>query len=155
MPAEIPCEQGNFRDLTGNVVPRKSRLTDGFTAVASIGAVPLRRQSVRVIPGCMFFVCSVKAPPSPVAHQLEILLMPDFVEKVEKSSVTKTRQIAIRWNIAAQHHRRPVEDLARCPIDKLAGPPADFLNAALVGLPEIEHRRKEVFQHNRAEPADC
>ena len=74
--------------------------------------------------------------------------MGDFVEKVEKSSVTKTRQTAIRWNIAAQHHLRPVEDGARCPIDKLAGPPADFLNAALVGLPEIEHRRKGVFQHN-------
>src|SRR5437762_6318308 len=74
----------------------------------------------------------------------------DFVEKVEKSSVTKTRQTAIRWNIAAQHHLRPVEDGARCPIDKLAGPPADFLNAALVGLPEIEHRRKGVFQHNRS-----
>src|SRR5213075_2678712 len=71
----------------------------------------------------------------------------DFVEKVEKSSVTKTRQTAIRWNIAAQHHLRPVEDGARCPIDKLAGPPADFLNAARVGLPEIEHRRKGVFQH--------
>jgi hypothetical protein len=54
----------------------------------------------------------------------------DFVEKVEKSSGTKTRQIAIRWNIAAQQHLRPVEDLARCAIDKLAGPPADFLNAA-------------------------
>src|SRR5947207_15876120 len=75
--------------------------------------------------------------------------MGDFVEKVEKSSVTTTRQTAIRWNIAAQHHLRPVEDGARCPIDKLAGPPADFLNAALVGLPEIEHRRKGVFQHNR------
>src|SRR5437773_2040918 len=61
--------------------------------------------------------------------------LPD-VEKVEKSSVTKTRQIAIRWNIAAQHHLRPAEDLARCPIDKSAGPPADFLNAASIGLPE-------------------
>jgi hypothetical protein len=61
--------------------------------------------------------------------------LPD-VEKVEKSSVTKTRQIAIRCNIAAQHHLRPVAGLARCPIDKLAGPPADFLNAVLVGLPE-------------------
>src|SRR5712671_2353853 len=60
----------------------------------------------------------------------------DFVEKVEKSSRTKTRQIAIRWNIAIQHHLRPVADLARCPIDKLAGPPADFLNAAPIGLPE-------------------
>src|SRR6266436_5595324 len=80
---------------------------------------------------------------------LERQLWGDFVEKVEKSSVTKTRQTAIRWNIAAQHHLRPVEDGARCPIDKLAGPPADFLNAALVGLPEIEHRRKGVFQHNR------
>src|SRR2546423_15722611 len=60
----------------------------------------------------------------------------DFVEKVEKSSVKKTRQIAIRWNIAIQNHLRPVADLARCPIDKLAGPPADFLNAAPIGLPE-------------------
>src|SRR5205823_11556619 len=40
--------------------------------------------------------------------------LPD-VEKVEKSSVPKTRQTAIRWNIAAQHHLRPVEDGARCP----------------------------------------
>src|SRR5438477_7365390 len=31
-PAGIPSEQGNFRDLTGNVVPRKSRPTVGFTA---------------------------------------------------------------------------------------------------------------------------
>src|SRR5215468_9527622 len=66
----------------------------------------------------------------------ERVLLPDIVEKVEKSSVTKTRQIVIRWNIAAQHHLRPVQDLVRCAIDKLAGPPADFLNAAPVGLPE-------------------
>jgi hypothetical protein len=70
--------------------------------------------------------------------------LPD-VEKVEKSSVTKTRQMAIRWNIAAQHHLRPVEDLARYPIDKLAGPPADFLNAALVGLPENRASPKGSF----------
>src|SRR5205085_11137406 len=69
----------------------------------------------------------------------------DFVEKVGKSSVTKTRQIAIRWNIAIQHHLRPVEDLARCPIDKLAGPPADFLNAALVGLLENRTSPKRSF----------
>jgi hypothetical protein len=73
------------------------------------------------------------------------LIWGDFVEKVEKSSVTKTRQIAIRWNIAAQHHRRPVEDLARCPIDKLAGPPADFLNAAPIGLPENRTSPKGSF----------
>ena len=73
--------------------------------------------------------------------------LPD-VEKVEKSSVPKTRQTAIRWNIAAQHHLRPVEDGARCPTTNWLVPPADFLNAALVGLPEIEHRRKGVFQHN-------
>src|SRR5207253_10278868 len=72
--------------------------------------------------------------------------LPD-VEKVEKSSVTKTRQIAIRWNIAAQHHLRPVEDLARCPIDKLAGRPADFLNAALVGLVENRTSPKRSFSN--------
>ena len=33
-----------------------------------------------------------------------------FVEKVEKSSPTKTPQIAIRQNIAAQHHLRWVQD---------------------------------------------
>jgi glycine betaine/choline ABC-type transport system substrate-binding protein len=69
----------------------------------------------------------------------------DFVEKVEKSSLTKTRQIAIRWNIAAQHHLRPVADLARCLIDKLAGPPADFLNAAPIGLPENRTSPKGSF----------
>src|SRR5947207_13736109 len=74
----------------------------------------------------------------------------DFVEKVEKSSVTKTRQIAIRWNIAAQHHLRPVEDLARCPIDKLAGRPADFLNAALVGLVENRTSPKRSFSNTIA-----
>jgi len=47
--------------------------------------------------------------------------------------MAKTRQMAIRWNIAAQHRLRPAEDLARCPLDKLAGP--DFLNAALIRLP--------------------
>src|SRR5262249_20337117 len=56
------------------------------------------------------------------------------VEKVEKSSLTKTRQIAIRRNIAAQYHLRPAADLARCLFDKLAGPPADFLNAAPISL---------------------
>src|SRR3979409_1258563 len=71
--------------------------------------------------------------------------MPDFVEKVEKSSGTKTRQIAIRWNIAAQQHLRPVEDLARCAIDKLAGPPADFLNAAPIGLPANRTSPKASF----------
>jgi hypothetical protein len=44
--------------------------------------------------------------------------------------VTKTRQIAIRWNIAAQHHLRPAENLARCLSAKSAGPPANFLNDA-------------------------
>jgi hypothetical protein len=68
-----------------------------------------------------------------------------MLKKVEKSSVTKTRQIAIRWNIAAQYHLRPVEDLARCAIDKLAGPPADFLNAASVGLPENRTSPKGSF----------
>src|SRR5205814_5909150 len=76
--------------------------------------------------------------------------LPD-VEKVEKSSVTKPRQTAIRWNIAAQHHLRPVEDAARCPIDKLAGPPADFLNAALVGLPENRASPKGSFSTQSAE----
>jgi len=76
--------------------------------------------------------------------------MGDFVEKVEKSSVTKTCQTAIRWNIAAQHHLRPVEDAARCPIDKLAGPPADFLNAALVGLPENRASPKGSFSTQSA-----
>src|SRR5438477_2564970 len=82
----------------------------------------------------------------------------DFVEKVEKSSVTKTRQIAIRWNIAAQHYLRPVEDLARCPIDKLAGPPADFLNAALVGLPKNRTSPKGSFSTQSADSGrsrDC
>src|SRR5947207_12798368 len=74
----------------------------------------------------------------------------DFVEKVEKSSVTKTRQIAIRWNIAAQHYLRPVEDLARCPIDKLAGPPADFLNTAPIGLPENRTSLKGSFSTKSA-----
>src|SRR5207245_1404704 len=68
-----------------------------------------------------------------------------FRLKVEKASVTKTRQIAIRWNIAAQHHLRPVGDLARCAIDKLAGPPADFLNARLIGLPENRPSPKGSF----------
>ena len=76
------------------------------------------------------------AKPEAAEHRHELPLSADCVEKVEKSSVTKTRQTAIRWNIAAQHHLRPVEDGARCPIDKLAGPPADFLNAAPIGLPE-------------------
>ena len=57
------------------------------------------------------------------------------MKKVEKPSMAKTRQMAIRWNIAAQHRLRPAEDLARCPLDKFAGPPADFLNAALIRLP--------------------
>src|SRR5947209_15870529 len=55
--------------------------------------------------------------------------LPD-VDKVEKPRVTKTRQIAIRWNIAAQHHLRPAENLARCLSAKSAGPPANFLNDA-------------------------
>src|SRR5437899_13086629 len=76
--------------------------------------------------------------------------MPDFVEKVEKSSGTKTRQIAIRWNIAAQQHLRPVEDLARCAIDKLAGPPADFLNAAPIGLPANRTSPKASFSTQSA-----
>src|SRR5881227_1369560 len=79
----------------------------------------------------------------------------DFVEKVEKSSVTKTRQIAIRWNIAAQHHLRPVEDLARCPIDKLAGRPADFLNAALVGLLENRTSPKRSFSTQSPHSGHC
>ena len=60
----------------------------------------------------------------------ELPLSADFVEKVEKPSVTKTRRIAIRWNITAQHHLRPAENLARCLSAKLAGPPANFLNDA-------------------------
>src|SRR5437660_3504181 len=73
-----------------------------------------------------------------------------MLKKSKNSSVTKTRQIAIRWNIAAQHHLRPVEDLARCPIDKLAGPPADFLNAALVGLLENRTSPKRSFSTQSA-----
>src|SRR5437660_9616659 len=68
-----------------------------------------------------------------------------MLKKSKNSSVTKTRRIAIRWNIATQHHLRPVEDLARCPIDKLAGRPADFLNAALVGLLENRTSPKRSF----------
>src|SRR5437762_4726179 len=60
----------------------------------------------------------------PVASSRRATIGCRKVEKVEKSSVTKTRQTAIRRNIAAQHHLRPVEDAARCPIDKLAGPPS-------------------------------
>jgi hypothetical protein len=67
-------------------------------------------------------------------------LSADFVEKVEKSTLPKTRQIAIRWNIVAQHHLSPVADLTRCLIVKLVGPPANFLNAASIGLLEIAHR---------------
>src|SRR5260370_38739755 len=76
-----------------------------------------------------------------------------MLKKSKNSSVTKTRQIAIRWNIAAQHHRRPVEDLARCPIDKLAGPPADFWNAAPIGLPENRTSPKGSFSTKSAETA--
>jgi len=36
------------------------------------------------------------------ADRLKVRKWVDFVEKVKKSSVTKTRQIAIRSNIAAQ-----------------------------------------------------
>jgi hypothetical protein len=75
----------------------------------------------------------------------------DFVEKVEKSRPTKTREIAIRRNIAARRHLSPVADLARCLIVKLAGPPANFLNAASLGLPEIEHRRKGSFSTKSAD----
>jgi hypothetical protein len=75
----------------------------------------------------------------------------DFVVKVEKSRPTKTREIAIRRNIAARRHLSPVADLARCLIVKLAGPPANFLNAASLGLPEIEHRRKGSFSTKSAE----
>ena len=74
----------------------------------------------------------------------------DSVEKVEKSSATKTPQIAIRLNIAAQHHLRRVQDLVRCAIDKLAGPPADFLNAAPVGLPENRTLPKGSFSTQSA-----
>ena len=78
----------------------------------------------------------------------------DFVEKVEKPRVTKTRQIAIRWNIAAQHHLRLLAGLARCLIDKLAGPPADFLNAALIGLPENRASPKESFSTQSPEAVE-
>src|SRR6266436_4951758 len=79
----------------------------------------------------------------------------DFVEKVEKSSGTKTRQIAIRWNIAAQQHLRPVEDLARWAIDKLAGPPADFLNAAPIRLPANRTSPKASFSTQSAHLSHC
>jgi hypothetical protein len=80
-----------------------------------------------------------------VGRNSECRLWGDFVEKVEKSSLTKTRQIAIRWNIAAQHYLRPAADLARCLIDKLAGPPADFLNTAPIGLPKNRTSPKGSF----------
>jgi hypothetical protein len=70
------------------------------------------------------------AKPEAAEHTQELPQSADFVEKVEKPSVTKTFQIAIRWNIAAQHHLRPAENLARCLSAKSAGPPANFLNDA-------------------------
>src|SRR5262249_47305326 len=45
----------------------------------------------------------------------------------------------------AQYHLRPAADLARCLIDKLAGPPADFLNAAPIGLPKNRTSPKGSF----------
>src|SRR5258708_35282598 len=59
--------------------------------------------------------------------------------------------MAIRWNSAAQQHLRPVEDLARWAIDKLAGPPADFLNAAPIRLPANRTSPKASFSTQSAD----
>src|SRR5439155_15345432 len=84
----------------------------------------LRFRHRHVQPGKILHVGSPLPMTKPIlsASAEEPRPLPD-VEKVEKSSVTKTRQTAIRWNITAQHHLRPLEDAARCPIEKLAGVP--------------------------------
>src|SRR5204863_5119208 len=102
---------------------RHLRLVDD-SAVSSHDA-NLRFRHRHVQPGKILhcWLSSSMTEPILSASAEEPRPLPD-VEKVEKSSVTKTRQTTIRRNIAAQHHLRPVEDAARCPIDKLAGPPA-------------------------------
>jgi hypothetical protein len=57
----------------------------------------------------------------------------------------KARQIESQRHVAVRHYLSPAADLARCRNAKSAGPPANLLNAASVGLPGIEHRRKESF----------
>jgi len=113
-------------------------LLDKNTNSRTIGTERLMHEGFRLLAG-------------PVASS-ERPLTADFVEKIEKSSGTKTRQIAIRWNIAAQQHLRPAEHLASCAIDKLAGPPADFLNAAPIGLPANRTSPKASFSNTIGAP---
>src|SRR5437763_3236783 len=86
---------------------RHLRLVDD-SAVSSHDA-NLRFRHRHVQPGKILHCQSPLPMPEPIlsASAEEPRPLPD-VEKVEKSSVTKTRQIEIRWKI--------------CPIDKLAGP---------------------------------
>src|SRR5262250_3348578 len=76
----------------------------------------------------------------------------DCVEKLENRADEKTRQIEIQRHIGVRHHLSPAADLARCLDAKLAVPPANFLTTASVGLPRIEHHRKESFSTQSGKP---
>jgi hypothetical protein len=63
-PAGIPCEQGIFRDLTGNVGPPKGGSQSDCRPFPNIGAIPLQARHLRD-PGCMFCFCTRQGSSSP------------------------------------------------------------------------------------------